>query len=752
MANLEDILSGRSGEYQLNNAEIIAGGNWSWDSTLNTLSWSSGAYISVPGMILAANAITAGSVILAAGEVAYVIANIRNNSPSALTITVVASANLLPQRNDLYILARRDGADVILDDEYRLMHGQSLTIGQTPYETPDPYWEQLQLFSDTTQSIQIQNSDFVFEGGTLTFSLLGKVVEFSGASINFTTGTVTGAASAGMLPITTAITTDSHYAWYIFSLIADITQPNGSTSVKINVSIGASDAAANDAVYPTMLPTVPIGAVRVQRQGSIALVDEIRKFGGQASSTGSVILSMYNNTGSTVAAGTVVGAHPSTPGYLVTPQANSINNCQSVVGVAIADIPNMSTGLVQIAGEVTVAPGGLTLGSRAYLSAATAGQLTSTAPTGTGTVVFVVGFATATDKIIVNPHLDTINTNVYEEQKLVVSGPPSNTNQVTGPVASGSIVTLPNDSRNSGTARNYVVGSGLLEVYLNGVKQSLGDDYYEVGAPLSQSTQIQILQNLLVSDMLIFRINLSGEAYFSGGGGGGGSDTLQTAYLNGNTINVMTGVPVTITGASGKLLSIQGDMEVTGVIDPTGLELTPVTSNPLNVNKPGIYADFATRDLIYTKGDGSSPINIISSIEFASSSELVKSIFVNESGFSIPAFCPVSIDVTGKIKQTDPSIQNDAEKVIGVSVAAIPNNSSGYIALAGRLNNILGVVSLGDKVWVAKDGTLTNITPEPGVNGFNVNDYIIKIGAIASNNEISSNKDLVLTVQLIGQL
>lgn len=751
MANLEDILSGRSGEYQLNNAEIIAGGNWSWDATLNTLSWSSGAYISVPGMILAANAITAGNVVMAAGAVAYVIANIRNNSPSSLTITVVANAGLLPQRNDLYILARRDGADVILDDEYRLMDGQSFTIGQTPYETPDPYWEQLQLLSDTTESIQIQNSDYVFEGGTLTFTLLGKVVEFAGASINFTTGVVTGANSTGMLPITTAITTDTHYAWYIFSLAADATQPNGSSEVKINVSIGSSNAVAANAVYPTMLPSVPIGAVRVQRQGSVALVDDVRKFGGQGSSTGSVILTGYNNTGSTIVAGTVVGAHPSTPGYLVVPQADSINNCKSVIGVVIADIPNASTGLVQVAGEATIAPGGLTLGARAYLSATTAGQLTSTAPTGTGTVVFVVGFATAADKIVVVPHLDTINTNVYEEPKLVVSGAPADTNEITGPVVNGTAITLPNDSRNGGASRSYTVGSGLLEVYLNGVKQSLGDDYNEVGAPLSSSTQIQILQDLLITDMLIFRINLSGEAYFSGGGGGG-SDTLQSAYLNGNTINITTGVPVTITGASGKLLSVQGDMEVTGVIDPTGLELTPVASNPLAVDKPGIYADFATRDLIYSKGDGSNPVNIISSIQFSASSELVKSMFLNQSGSLIPAFCPVSIDALGGIKQTNPSIQNDAEKVIGVTMSAISNNSSGYIALAGRLIDVLGIISLGDKVWVAKDGTLTNITPEIGINGFIAGDYVVKIGAVASNNETPTDKDLVLTVQLIGQL
>jgi hypothetical protein len=751
MANLEDILSGRSGEYQLNNAEIVAGGSWSWNSGTETLAWSSGAYISIPGMVLSSNAITAANLVMASGSVAYVIANIRTNTPTTLSVVVVASANLLPQRNDLYVIARRDGADVILDDEYRLKNGQSFAIGETPDEVANPYWEQLELVSPTSSTVAIQNSDYTFQGETLTFTLMGKVVTFAGATIDFTAGTITGASSSGMLDITTAIPTTLEYAWYIFSLATGTTQADGSTTVAINVSIGASNAVNTSAVYPTMPPSVPIGAVRVRRSGAVAVVDMVRKFGGQSSSIGSVILSLFNNTGSTVVAGTVVGGHPSTAGYLVVPQADDIANCESVLGVVVADIANGATGFVQVAGEATVSTTGLTLGARAYLSSTVAGELTSTPPSTTGEVVFVVGFTTATNKIVLFPHLDTINQNIYYEALLVVSGAPANSNQVTGPILSGVLLTLPNDSRNSGSARTYIVGSGELLVFLNGVQQVLGIDYYEVGAPSSQSNQIQIQQDLLVTDEIVFRIDLSGEAYFSGGGGGGSSD-LQTAYLLGNTINISTGVPVTITGASGKLMSIQGDLEVTGVIDPTALQLTPVATNPLPSNKAGIYADSTTKDLIYTKGDGSDPIDIIASLLYSPASAMIKSPFTNQSGSTISAMSCVSIDSSGYIKKTNPTIQTDSEKAIGITLSAINNGASGYVFLGGRLENVTLSASLGDRLWVALDGSLTGTTPEIGSNGFVAGNYVIRLGSVASNNTNPTNKDIILVIQLVGQL
>ena len=56
----------------------------------------------------------------------------------------------------------------------------------------------------------------------------------------------------------------------------------------------------------------------------------------------------------------------------------------------------------------------------------------------------------------------------YDEALSVISGTPANTNQVTGPLAASSDLTLPNNSREADTAQYYTVGLGSLMVFLNG--------------------------------------------------------------------------------------------------------------------------------------------------------------------------------------------------------------------------------------------------------------------------------------------
>jgi hypothetical protein len=108
----------------------------------------------------------------------------------------------------------------------------------------------------------------------------------------------------------------------------------------------------------------------------------------------------------------------------------------------------------------------------------------------------------------------------YEEKIEVVASSPG-PNQILGPVPPNTTITIPLDSRNGNAARSYVVGNGELEVYLNGIKLILGSSWDEVGLPGSESVNIEILEQLEVGDILIFRIDPS-KVIGSGGGGGGG--------------------------------------------------------------------------------------------------------------------------------------------------------------------------------------------------------------------------------------
>lgn len=107
----------------------------------------------------------------------------------------------------------------------------------------------------------------------------------------------------------------------------------------------------------------------------------------------------------------------------------------------------------------------------------------------------------------------------YDEPvDIVASGatPPTSLN---GPVAASTDITLPNNTRMGNIAQKYTVGKGVLQVYLNGVYQRLGDDWLEVGSSGSLSTQMQFTFQLDVGDSVEFRIDVGG-----GGGAGGGGE------------------------------------------------------------------------------------------------------------------------------------------------------------------------------------------------------------------------------------
>lgn len=115
--------------------------------------------------------------------------------------------------------------------------------------------------------------------------------------------------------------------------------------------------------------------------------------------------------------------------------------------------------------------------------------------------------------------LASLNNPSYDEPvDIVASGetPPTSLN---GPVLSGTVINLPPNTRMANITQYYTVGSGSLQVFLNGVFQRLGIDWAEVGSANTASSQIMILLDLEVGDSLEFRISAGGA---SGGGGGGG--------------------------------------------------------------------------------------------------------------------------------------------------------------------------------------------------------------------------------------
>ena len=135
----------------------------------------------------------------------------------------------------------------------------------------------------------------------------------------------------------------------------------------------------------------------------------------------------------------------------------------------------------------------------------------------------------------------------------------------------------------------------------------------------------------------------------------------------------------------------------------------------------------------------------------AANSNLVTQIR-NQSGSSIDALTPVSIDDDGYLTTIDVSDDNTVLSIAGVTQVSIANNATGNVSLAGRIENVSVPFAHGDYVYVSKTGGLTNQQPEIGVDGFLEGDAVIRVGVIVRNTNTPLNKDLLVRIQLVGKL
>lgn len=138
-------------------------------------------------------------------------------------------------------------------------------------------------------------------------------------------------------------------------------------------------------------------------------------------------------------------------------------------------------------------------------------------------------------------------------------------NEIAGPVSSGTNITIPVNTRISGSPQQfYTVGIAALQVYLNGQFLMLGVDWNEVGAAGVASSEIEILQDLAIGDQLHFRISVGG----AGSGGGGGVGPQGPPGPAGPPGADAIGGPVAISTKSGNYTLLTSDNVILG--DATG--------------------------------------------------------------------------------------------------------------------------------------------------------------------------------------
>lgn len=126
---------------------------------------------------------------------------------------------------------------------------------------------------------------------------------------------------------------------------------------------------------------------------------------------------------------------------------------------------------------------------------------------------------------------------------------------------------------------------------------------------------------------------------------------------------------------------------------------------------------------------------------------------LNDHGDVILKATPVRITSLGRLEKVNVSNESQMQAIAGVLKADLLAGESGSIIPSGILENItLGGATFGDLIYVSKTGDLTNVKPSIGVGGFVAGDFVIKVGVIAKNLVNPSNKDLLVSITIVGQL
>lgn len=124
----------------------------------------------------------------------------------------------------------------------------------------------------------------------------------------------------------------------------------------------------------------------------------------------------------------------------------------------------------------------------------------------------------------------------------------------------------------------------------------------------------------------------------------------------------------------------------------------------------------------------------------------------NNSGVTILKGTPTRINASGELDFINVAIEAQALSVAGCVSEDISNATSGVIITSGKVADITTSASFGDLMYIDKTGNLTNVKPSIGVNSFVAGDFVVSIGVIAKNTTNPVLKDLVIMVDIIGQL
>jgi hypothetical protein len=182
-----------------------------------------------------------------------------------------------------------------------------------------------------------------------------------------------------------------------------------------------------------------------------------------------------------------------------------------------------------------------------------------------------------------------------------------------------------------------------------------------------------------------------------------------------------------------------------------GIVFQPQASNPIPGGNSGIWVN-TSNEMVFVN-QANVQTNVIALLTGGLSAASTGTLLKNSTGSSIPKGTPVSINSSGELQLVDVGTDANALATVGVTADAIADGTSGTVIMGGVLTNITTSFAFGSAVFIAPSGALTATYPTNGNgDGFASGDFVIRIGVIAKNHTTPANKDLLVSVSVVGQL
>lgn len=123
----------------------------------------------------------------------------------------------------------------------------------------------------------------------------------------------------------------------------------------------------------------------------------------------------------------------------------------------------------------------------------------------------------------------------------------------------------------------------------------------------------------------------------------------------------------------------------------------------------------------------------------------------NNTGSTIAKFMPVKITASG-MDLIDISDEADVDAFGGVTAASVGDGQSGEIVTSGLVTDTGLSYNAGERLFVSKSGGVTNLKPSVGVGGFVEGDWVIALGVVSLNEGNPTLKDVIVFIEIKGQL